>query len=110
MMQDVERVARAIYKADWPSEVHATWAETAEDMRQRYRVMATAAISAMSPDTALSHALHAGEDVGYVRGWNAAIEAAKWAVVGYIHPDHGRLPGEAFASAQIDKLKKPTGN
>ena len=58
----------------------------------------TAAISAMTPDT------------DYDRGWNAAIEATKWAVVGYIHPDHGRLPGEAFASAQIDKLKKPTGN
>jgi len=35
---------------------------------------ATAAISAMTPDTALFHALHAGEDVGYVRGWNAAID------------------------------------
>jgi len=35
---------------------------------------ATAAISAMTPDTAISHALHAGEDVGYARGWNAAID------------------------------------
>jgi hypothetical protein len=113
MMQDVERVARAIC-ADDP-DIRMGDAEGVVQQRvnvewKNYTRQATAAISAMSPDTALSHALHAGEDVGYVRGWNAAIEAAKWAVVGYIHPDHGRLPGEAFASAQIDKLKKPTGN
>jgi len=28
----------------------------------------------LTPDTAISHALHAGEDVGYARGWNAAID------------------------------------
>jgi hypothetical protein len=44
------------------------------------------------------------------RGWNAAIEAAADVVCGYIHPDYGRLPGEAFASAQVRQLKKDTGN
>jgi len=42
------------------------------------------------------------------RGWNAAIEAAADVVCGYIHPDYGCLPGEAFASAQVRQLKKDT--
>jgi len=95
VMQDVERVARAICENGSDG---SDWDKEPEGMRSQYRTDATAALSAMTPDT------------DYERGWNAAIEAAKWAVVGYIHPDHGRLPGEAFASAQIDKLKKPTGN
>jgi len=100
MMQgDVERVARALYLANGGSREGSLPFEQAYDYtKEFYRLMAAAAISAMTPDT------------NYARGWNDGIEAAKWAVVGYIHPDHGRLPGEAFASAQIDKLKKPTGN
>jgi hypothetical protein len=95
MMQDVERVADVIER-----ELGIQEMVLADPITLR-RLMAkriAAAISAMTPDT------------NYARGWNDGIEAAKWAVVGYIHPDHGRLPGEAFASAQIDKLKKPTGN
>jgi hypothetical protein len=131
MMQDVERVARTlaphleggrefdqmppdrrtlkIWRANGMCGTNDATQEDAIDA-------ATAALSAMTPDAYaidwidVATALHAGEDVGYARGWNDGIEAAKWAVVGYIHPDHGRLPGEAFASAQIDKLKKPTGN
>jgi hypothetical protein len=60
---------------------------------------AATAISAMTPDTD-----------SFDRGWNAAIEAAADVVCGYIHPDYGRLPGEAFASAQVRQLKKDTGN
>jgi hypothetical protein len=63
---------------------------------EQIAVEATTAISAM-PDS-------------FDRGWNAAIEAAADVVCGYIHPDYGRLPGEAFASAQVRQLKKDTGN
>ena len=34
-----------------------------------------------------------------------ALDEAAEAVLGYIHPDYGRLPGEPFASAAIRALK-----
>jgi hypothetical protein len=69
MQDDVERVAQAIINAGYNP-------ATAFDIAQ-------IAISAMTPDTDaidwidVATALHAGEDVGYDRGWNAAIEAIK---------------------------------
>jgi len=41
------------------------------------------------------------EDVGYQRGWHDAIDAAACAVIGYIHPEPNKLPGDLFASAVI---------
>jgi len=98
-MQDVERVKAAILEvvANAPfldfyeydkddNEVPITFRTFIEDtwvgdranriLEDAAQLAATAAISAMTPCTALSHALHAGEDVGFARGWNAAIEAA----------------------------------
>jgi len=38
------------------------------------------------------------------QGARAMQEAAAKAVIGYIHPDHERLPGEMFATAEVRSL------
>lgn len=43
----IERIARAMYAVDWPEMYHADWDDTAEDMRQRYFILAQAALEAM---------------------------------------------------------------
>jgi hypothetical protein len=45
--------------------------------------------------------------IARLEGGEIAREAAAEAVNGYIHPDWQRLPGEAFASAQVRALDLP---
>jgi hypothetical protein len=124
-MQDAARIARAMAPSvfePFDPEKHGSPVNH-EFAKSMWMKKATTAISAMhqttqcagcegnpAPENSPCAAHEATKADSFDRGWNAAIEAAKWAVGGYIHPDHGRLPGEAFASAQIDKLKKDTGN
>ena len=100
-MQDVERVAE---KLKYTLQNDIGMSVRVGDLTPSQLSKLAAAISAMTPDTALSHALHAGEDVGYVRGWNAAIEAAADTL-------EQRVGDEWLRAAQvISQLNKPTGN
>jgi len=49
-------------------------------------------------------ARRAARDAGLAEGVALGIEAAAVAVIGYIHPDYPRLPGQPFASAQVRNL------
>lgn len=46
----VERVAMVLYATDWPEPRHASWTETADDMRLRYRTLARAIIPIIQAD------------------------------------------------------------
>jgi len=127
-MQDVERVAKAIYDALVQDKESDAWIGSSDQLDAitidgdvNLLLAATAAISAMKAGTAPSHALHAGEDVGYVRGWNAAIEAAAKACIDqqkvFASPQYATGQplssfGERFAcgkcAEEITALKKPT--
>jgi hypothetical protein len=82
-MQDVERVARALCEASGKNPDKMTPAPRGVlgmvPLWALWEKQATAAISAMPNNlkhTTLAIAMHCGEDVGFDRGWNAAIEAA----------------------------------
>lgn len=117
-MQDVERVARAIARADARDGREEVLLD-GESYRSLARKLATATISAMTPDTAPSHALplHKFEAINYIKdehdleayaeeqreqGWNDAIEAAAEAM-------EQRVGDEWLRAAQvIRQLKKPS--
>jgi len=56
-MTPLERAARAAYAADWPEPLHASWEETADDMRARYTLIVRAVLTAIrEPSEAMANA------------------------------------------------------
>lgn len=74
----LERAARAAYTEDWPDPIHATWDETADDMRERYRGIARAVIEAIREcDTGSPAMLAAGKISLYSCSADPELEDAR---------------------------------
>ena len=56
----------------------------------------------------ISMHLAAHRQAALLEGVRIGLEAAAEAAVGYIYPDYPRLPGEPFASAQIQAIDPAT--
>ena len=71
---ELERVARAIYAADWPEPHHNSFDECPPDMRARYINLARAALSAMPDPLAMAKAMQDGQMQGQAEGFAGAVQ------------------------------------